>query len=49
VWLFRVAEWFGYDFQTILHFADIAMQWVMLQKSLLAFLLPARNMQSSLY
>jgi len=23
VWLFRVAELFGYDFQTILHFADI--------------------------
>jgi hypothetical protein len=22
VWLFRVAELFGYDFQTILHFAD---------------------------
>jgi hypothetical protein len=24
VWLFRVAELFGYDFQTILHFADAA-------------------------
>jgi hypothetical protein len=22
VWLFRVAQLFGYDFQTILHFAD---------------------------
>jgi hypothetical protein len=34
VWLFRVAELFGYDYQTILHFADevyfspeIASQW----------------------
>jgi hypothetical protein len=23
VWLIRVAELFGYDFQTILHFADV--------------------------
>jgi len=23
VWLFRVAELFGYDFQTILHYADV--------------------------
>ena len=24
MWLFRVAELFSYDFQTILHFADVA-------------------------
>ena len=36
VWLFRVAELFGYDFQTILHLADVrhCSQWKDQQKTL---------------
>jgi hypothetical protein len=31
VWLFRVAELFGYDFQTILHFADAKLEETIVQ------------------